>query len=171
MDVREEIRRALADMGIAFDEAVHEEVHTIGECRAIGEKLNAVVPKNLFLTPRDQSAFYLCLVRPNALFRTADVSKQIGSSRLSFGSEEMLSQLLRTHGGAVSPLGLLFDGEKKVRVLIDRTLLALPRLGFHPNDNTRTIAMAGDDFFHIFLPRLGRTATCVDLPDAQAGGT
>ncbi len=156
MDVVREILARLSALGIAYDWCEHPAAHTIEDCQWAEQRLNARVPKNLFLAPRNLSAHYLCVVRGDASFRTADISKQIGSSRLSFGPEEDL-RLLRTFPGAISPLGLMFPEAAPVRLLVDERLLEAPRLAFHPNDNTRTLAMSGGDFFTVFLPATGHS--------------
>jgi Ala-tRNA(Pro) deacylase len=146
MSAREEILAFLDENGIHYDLVTHPPVHTIEDCIWAEKQLGCVVPKNLFLTPRNQSFYALCLTRPSALFRTADFSKQIGSSRLSFGGPEALMEKLLTAPGAVSPLGLIFPSAAQVPLYLDEQLKRLPRLGFHPNDNTATLAMATEDF-------------------------
>lgn len=161
MRVDELIYERLRALGIAYDRTEHPPAHTIGDCAWAGAQLSALVPKNLFLAPRNLSAFYLCIVHPDTVFRTADISKQIGSSRLSFGPEDRLPLLLRTFPGAVSPMGLMFPEAAGVRLLIDTALLDIPRLAFHPNDNRQTLAMSKNDFFGIYLPATGHTLTFV----------
>jgi len=167
MSARDEILAYLDTIGVAFDLAEHPPVHTIEECAWAEEKLNCVVPKNLFLTPRNQSSYTLCLTRPNALFRTADFSKQIGSSRLSFGGPEALLAMLHTTPGAVSPMGLIFPSAMEVPLYLDEQLSSFARLGFHPNDNTWTLAMATGDFLNVFLKSLGREPRFVRFPDVS----
>lgn len=152
MTAAEEILFALKNLAIPYDLVRHEEVHTIEDCAWAQEQLGALVCKNLFLTPRNQSAFCLLVVRPDAVFRTADISWQIGSSRLSFGPSERLMAFLRVAPGAISPLGLLFDRQRRVQLLVDERLKLEERLAFHPNDNTQTLALKGADFFEKFLP-------------------
>ena len=167
MSVREEILAFLDKNGIRYDLVEHPPVHTIEDCAWAQEKLNCVVPKNLFLTPRNQSSYTLCLTRPNALFRTADFSKQIGSSRLSFGGPEALLELLHTTSGAVSPMGLIFPSAEQVPLYLDEQLQLYPRLGFHPNDNTATLAMATGDFLQLFLQHLRREPRFASFPDVS----
>ncbi len=167
MSARDEILLFLDGAGIACDLLEHAPVHTIEDCAWAEEKLNCTVPKNLFLTPRNQSGYTLCLTRPNALFRTADFSKQIGSSRLSFGGPEALFEKLHTTPGAVSPMGLIFPSASEVPLYIDEELARVPRLGFHPNDNTWTLAMAAEDFLHGFLRALGREPWFASFPDVS----
>ena len=166
MSARAEILAFLDRIGVAYDLIEHSPVHTIEDCAWAEEKLDCVVPKNLFLTPRNESFYALCLTRPNALFRTADFSKQIGSSRLSFGGREALMAKLQTTPGAVSPMGLIFASATEVPLYLDEQLASCPRLGFHPNDNTATLAMAAEDFLNTFLKSLGRETKFAHFPDA-----
>lgn len=163
MNVQTEIFDRLSALGIEHQSVSHPAVRTIGDCKPAERELDALIPKNLFLAPRNLSAFYLCLVHPDAAFRTAEISKQIGSSRLSFGPEEKLAELLRTFPGAISPMGLIFPEARAVRLLIDGRLRDVQRLAFHPNDNRRTLAMSGRDFFDVFLPATGHEPRFVSL--------
>ena len=56
-------------------------------------------------------------------------------------------EILRTLPGAISPMGLLFDQERKVLLAIDRALRGEERLLFHPCVNTATLAVSGDGLF------------------------
>lgn len=164
-EASEIILARLKEMGIPFERLTHEGVHTIEDCAPIEAALDAVVVKNYFLTTKNQKRFFLCLVRPNARFRTADISRQAGSSRLSFGSEEALQSLLRTFPGAVSPLGLLFDEAGAVELLVDGALWQTRRIAFHPCDNRQTIALSTADFFGRFLPAVGHAPKPVEIHD------
>jgi Ala-tRNA(Pro) deacylase len=117
--------------------------------------LGALTVKNIFLTTKNRKRCWLCICRPDARFHTADISRQVGSSRLSFAPEEMLFERLRCHGGSASPLGLIFPEARGVALIVDKALRAEGTLAFHPCDNTRTIAMAAGDFFDVFLPKAG----------------
>ena len=160
-----EICARLDELGIAWEVMRHAPVHTIEDCAPIEAAIGAVVAKNYFLTTKNRKRFFLCLVRPDARFRSADISRQAGSSRLSFGPEDALWARLRTHPGAVSPLGLMFDGEGAVELLVDGALRAEPRLAFHPCDNGWTLAMSGSDFFDCFLPAVGHAPRWIEIHD------
>ena len=160
-----EVFARLDAMGIEYESVEHPAVHTIEECASIDALLGAVTAKNYFLTTKNHKRFFLCLVRPEARFRSSDISRQAGSSRLSFAGEADLLSRLRVHPGAVSPMGLLFDEAREVELLLDRELLRVERLAFHPCDNTCTLAMRGDDFLNRFLPQLGRAPRLVEIHD------
>ena len=150
-------------LGIAYRLAAHDPAYTMEDCAAVDARLGALTAKNIFLTTKNGKRFYLCLTRPDARFRTADISKQAGSARLSFAPEEKLFELLRCHGGSASPLGLMITD--RVGLLVDRALRDAPVLSFHPCDNTRTVAMAAADFFGVFLPSVNVTPVDVEIHD------
>ena len=161
--VCDEVYAFLDRLGIEYRVAGHAPAFTMEDCAEVDRRLGALTVKNIFLTTKNRRHFYLCLARPDARFHTADVSKQVGSSRLSFAPEEMLFGHLRCHGGSASPLGLIFPEARGVGLIVDSTLRGQPVLAFHPCDNTRTVAMAGADFFGKFLPAVGVEAAEVDI--------
>ena len=164
-DAAREVLRYLDGLGIACRTAEHAPARTMADCARVDAELGSLTVKNIFLTTKNGRRFYLCITRPEARFRTADISRQAGSSRLSFAPEERMVELLRAHAGSASPLGLIFDAGRRVGLLVDSALRSAPVLSFHPCDNTRTVAMAGGDFFDVFLPSLGIAPQWVEIHD------
>jgi len=111
--------------------------------------------KNLVLANRQKTRFYLLTMTFEKRFRTGPVSRQMASGRLSFAEDAVLERILHTHSGAVSPLELIFDEEKILSFSADRDLLQSERICFHPGDETCTVVLERDDFFHRFMPALG----------------
>ena len=148
---------------ISYDYIEHDAAAHMDECRAIEEKLGAMVPRNLFLTTRRQGGFYLYVLRPDAPFRSGDVSRQAGTSRLCFAGEDALYDHLRVRPGSVTPLGLIFDADDGVTLLMDRALCDEVRLIFHPCVNTASVAMSTRDFLEIFLPAVRKTPVFIEV--------
>ena len=167
-DVQKDVYTRLEALGIPYEAVEHEPVHTIEDCAVAERLLGARMPKNLFLTPRNQSAFYLLIVRGEAEFRTADISKQIGSSRLSFASSDKLMEMMRTLPGAISPMGLMFDTERRIRLLADSALRNEPALVFHPCVNTASLRLTNEDFFGKDLSALGVQPQWVEIHDFKS---
>ena len=161
----ERVLSFLDALGIRYRISEHAPTATMAACAEIDGELHALTPKNIFLTTKNGRRFYLCLTRPEARFRTADISRQAGSSRLSFAPEDRLYDLLKCHPGAASPLGLIFDRDHAVSLLIDSALLDTPSLAFHPCDNTLTLAMSGADFFDQYLPAVEAVPVYVEIHD------
>ena len=161
MSIKSDIYAYLDALCIPYAKITHPPVHAIEDCRWAETQLGGVMPKNLLLTPRNQSAFTLCIICPDALFRTGCISKQLHSSRLSFAPESALA-MLHTYPDALSPMGLIFPSASDIRLTIDEQLFHEPRLLFHPNDSAETLAMSGVDFFDRFLPATGHDPVFVD---------
>ena len=138
-------------------------VYTMEECRQTEKALGVVIPKNLFLCNRRQTNFYLLIMPGEKTFRTSQVSKEVGSSRLAFAPEEWMVKLLDIRPGAVSVMGLINDKDKKVQLLIDKDLLEIPYIGCHPCVNTSCIKISVSDLLEKFLPAVGHSYMPVEL--------
>lgn len=98
----------------------HPAVFTMEECLALPYAAPDVTfCKNILLCNRQQTAFYLYVTLPDKPFRTADTSKLLHSSRLSFAPSECLPTMLGLESGSLSPLGLWFDEEKRIHLVFD----------------------------------------------------
>ena len=157
----------LDGLGISYKTAAHPPANTMADCAETDAKMGALTPKNLFLTTKSGKRHYLCLTRPDARFRTSDISRQAGSPRLSFAPGDALWEMLRCRPGSASPLGLIFDEDHRVGLLMDSALRDVPVLGFHPCDNTMTVVMAGEDFFGRFLPAVGVVPEFVEFHEGE----
>lgn len=141
---------------IEYKRVDHEAANTMEACLAIDKILApAVICKNLFLTNSAKTEYYLLLLREDKKFRTAEVSKQVGCSRLSFAKPEQMAELLDITPGAVSVMGLMNDHGHRVKLLIDGDILKEEYFGCHPCVNTSSIRIETRDLFEKILPELG----------------
>ncbi len=95
------------------------QLFTMEACKEIDEALGVEMCKNLFLCNRQKTDFYLLLIPGDKVFKTKELSKQIGSARLSFASAEYMEKYLDITPGAVSIMGLMNDKDNAVRLLVD----------------------------------------------------
>ena len=162
-EVENRVYECLARLDIPFTRVDHEAAFTMEDCAAISETLDVSICKNLLLTPRNRSAFYLLCLPADKPFSTKDFSKLIGSSRLSFATEEDLIGLLGCHTGSASILGLTNDTDHRVTLAIDRAVAEDEWFGCHPCKNTSSLRMKTRDVLDKFLPATGHEAVIVDL--------
>ena len=162
-EVENRVYECLARLDIPFTRVDHEAAFTMEDCVAIGEALDVHICKNLLLTPRNRSAFYLLCMPGDKPFSTKNFSKLIGSSRLSFATEEDLVGLLGCHAGSASILGLMNDTEHRVTLAIDRTVAEAVWFGCHPCKNTSSLKLKTRDVLEKILPATGHEAVIVDL--------
>ena len=151
-------------LGIEYGRVDHEHADTIEACHEIEKTLCASICKNLFLTNRQQTDFYLMLMPGDKPVKTKILSKQIGSARLSFGSAEHMEKYLDITPGSVSVLGLMNDAENHVKLLIDADLLKDEFIGCHPCINTSTLRFKMSDMTGKLLPAVRHEMTVVELP-------
>ena len=154
----------LDSLGIEYQRVDHEHADTIEQCEQVEQLLGCKICKNLFLTNRQQTDFYLLIMPGEKPFKTKLLSRQIGSARLSFASPEHMERYLDITPGSVSVLGLMNDKGGAVRLLVDRDLLKEEYFGCHPCINTSSLRLKTADVFEKLLPAMGHTPTYVELP-------
>lgn len=153
----------LDSLGIEYDRIDHEPAMTMEICEEIDRVLGATICKNLFLCNRQQTDFYLLMMPGDKPFKTKDLSAQIGSSRLSFGTPDYMEQLVDITPGSLSILGLMNDKEGRVRLLIDKDVLSGEYIGCHPCINTSSLRMKTSDMVEKLIPALRHAPTLVEL--------
>ena len=153
----------LERLGIEYQRVDHDFADTIELCHEIEKTLGANICKNLFLTNRQQTEFYLLLMPGDKPFKTKLLSKQINTARLSFASPEHMEELLDITPGSVSVLGLMNDGGK-VHLVIDKDLLNDEYIGCHPCINSSTLRFKMADLTEKLLPELKHESMLVELP-------
>ena len=152
-------------LGIAYERTDHAAADTMEDCYAIDRVLETVICKNLFLCNRQRTSYYLLMMPGKKVFKTKDLSHQIGSARLSFADSDSMEALLHIHPGSVSIMGLMNDTENRVQLLIDRCVAECPVFACHPCVNTSSLRMRTQDMLERFLPAVHHAPIVVDLPD------
>lgn len=133
-------------LGIKYIRYEHNPVYTIEEANKLDICISGQQCKNLFLRNRKGNVHYLVILAESKQVDLKFLSKQIGSTNLSFASKERLYKYLGLKPGSVSPFGIINDIEREVIVLIDRDLISTSIINFHPNVNTATISISYIDF-------------------------
>ena len=105
----------------------------------------------------------MLLLPANKKLKTKELAGQIGSSHLSFASEKAMENLLCTFPGAVSILGLIYDKENKVQLLIDKEILESTYIGCHPCINTSSLRLRTKDLVEKIIPAMEHEPTIVKL--------
>lgn len=154
----------LDKLGVKYQRIDHEAAMTMEACKEIDETLQATICKNLFLCNRQETDFYLLMIKDNKKFKTKDLSAQLGVSRLSFAKENYMEEFLDITPGSVSVMGLMNDHDKRVRLIIDEEVLQGQEIGCHPCINTSSIKFATKDLTDVIIPAMEHPYTLVNLP-------
>ena len=151
-------------LGLSYRRVDHAPAMTMAVCEEIDRALEATICKNLFLSNRQGTDFYLLMMPGDKPFKTKDLSAQLGTARLSFGPPDKMEQLLHTAPGSASVLGLMHDKEQAVQLVIDKEVLAGAFFGCHPLVNTSSLRISTADLVEKILPATGHLPVVVDLP-------
>lgn len=74
--VEQRVYELLDALHIPYQRVDHEPAYDMDACAGISDTLGITICKNLLLTPRNRSAFYLLAMPADLPFRTADFSKK-----------------------------------------------------------------------------------------------
>jgi len=157
----------LDKLGVSYQRIDHEAAMTMEACAAIDAVLDATICKNLLLCNRQCTAFYLLMIPGDKTFKTSVLSKQIGSSRLSFADAQYMEQYLDITPGSVSVLGLMNDHENHVQLLIDEDVLKGEFFGCHPCINTSSLRLKTSDLMEKIIPSMGHEPRIVTLAASE----
>lgn len=138
---RHDIVEFLDSLDIPYEWVDHPAVFTVAESASIIKDKFPV--KNLLLQNKNGSRFFMVILPGNERLDLKSLARFIGESRLTFAREETMMQLLGVKPGSVSLFGLLHHGSSSIEVIIEKRLVSIERLGFHPNDNTATVFIPG----------------------------
>ena len=157
----------LDKLEISYQRIDHEPAMTMEACAAIDEALGATICKNLLLCNRQGTVFYLLLTPGGKVFKTSELSKKIGSSRLSFAKPESMEEYLDITPGSLSVLGLMNDKDNRVTLLIDEDVLKGEYIGMHPCINTSSLKLRTADLMEKVIPAMGHAPTLVQLTGGE----
>ena len=151
-------------LGVEYQRIDHEAAMTMEACVEIDKVLDATICKNLLLCNRQCTAFYLLMIPGDKVFKTSVLSKEIGSSRLSFAKPEYMLEYLDITPGSVSVLGLMNDRDHHVELLMDEDVLKGEYFGCHPCINTSSLRIKTKDLMEKIIPAMDHPARIVTLP-------
>ena len=153
----------LDTLGVPYQRIDHEAAMTMEACAAVDEALGATICKNLLLCNRQCTDFYLLMIPGDKVFKTSALSKQIGSSRLSFAAPEYMERFLDITPGSLSVLVLMNDKSRQVTLLIDEDVLKGQWVGCHPCINTSSLRLRTDDLLEKIIPAMGHEPRIVSI--------
>mgnify|MGYP005938874847 FL=1 len=146
---KQEVYDFLTSRGIEYEVTEHGAVFNMEEMSHVELPHQEADAKNLFVRDDKKRNYYLITVRGDKRVDLKNFREEHGTRPLSFASENELMNLLGLIPGAVTPLGILNDSEKKVKFFLDEELVNDGLIGVHPNDNTATVWLKTTDLIDI----------------------
>ncbi len=141
---KQETYQYLKDHNIPFEITEHRAVYNMEELDSIDLPYPEGDAKNLFVRDDKKKNYYLITVKGDKRVNLKDFRKAHGLRPLSFASPEDLKKYMDLTPGAVTPLGLLNVEGAPITMYLD-TEFKDSIIGIHPNENTATVWLQGDD--------------------------
>ena len=140
--------------GIAHVTLWHAPVFRVGEGAEIKAKLAGGHTKNLFVRDKKGTPF-LVVAQEDTEIELKSLHRRLGASgRFSFGSRELMAELLGVEPGSVTPFALINDRAHRVTLILDAALTRADPVNFHPLTNTGTTQVSAAGFLK-FMTTIG----------------
>ncbi|RAI34837.1 DNA-binding protein [Rhodoplanes elegans] len=140
-------------LGVAHRTVSHPPLFTVEESQALRGTIPGGHTKNLFLKDK-RGTLYLVVALEDAVIDLKGLHRRLDAGRFSFGSAELMQEVLGVTPGSVTPFAVINDTALRVTVVLDEPMLAHDPLNYHPLVNTMTTAIAPADLLR-FLRHTG----------------
>ncbi|HKS87305.1 MAG TPA: YbaK/EbsC family protein [Pseudolabrys sp.] len=159
----EQLFATLDALGIKHTTVKHPPLFTVEQSQNLRGQIPGGHTKNLFLRDKKYE-IYLVVALEDALIDLKGLHRLLGATgRFSFGSADLLRELLGVEPGAVTPFGAINDTEGRVTVVLDSAMMEHETLNYHPLVNTMTTSIRRDDLMKFLestghLPKIERVS-------------
>ncbi|PZQ82489.1 MAG: DNA-binding protein [Ancylobacter novellus] len=150
-------------LGIETRTVTHPPLFTVEDSQVLRGDIPGGHTKNLFLKDKKGNLF-LVVVEEDARVDLKSLHQPLGAaSRLSFGSAELLEEVLGVKPGAVTAFGPVNDTQGRVTVVLDAELMRHETINCHPLVNTATTTIGREDLVR-FLVSTGHEPLILAVP-------
>lgn len=143
------VYETLERLKIEYEAIEHDPMFTAEDMDRLSWPAGVEIAKNLFLRDSKGRRHFLVIASIHRAIDLRGLETALGTTRLSFASEERLAKYLAVAKGSVSPFAILNDQDRAVEVCIEHNLSGFSRIGVHPNDNSVTLLLTFNDLLRV----------------------
>lgn len=165
--LQEKVYRTLDLLGIDYVRVDTDPAITMEDCDTIDSFLGTKMVKTLLVCNRQQTSFYLFVTCGHKPFSTKDFGHSLGISRVSFASEQQMTDLLGTERGAATIFSALLQSSENVRIIIDNEVLSEEFYGCSDGTTTGYMKVRTECIINKFQRYTGRTFRVVELVPSE----
>ena len=157
-------------LGIVHKTVKHPPLFTVEQSRVLRGQIPGAHTKNLFLRDKKYE-LYLVVALEDADIELKGLHRRLGASgRFSFGSSNLLREVLGVEPGAVTPFGAINDTQGRVTIVLDTPMMEHETLNYHPLVNTMTTSIKRGDLLK-FLRSTGHVPRIERVSGRPLGGS
>lgn len=150
----DELLKVLSQIGTDYINHEHPPVYTVEEANQHHEGIEGIHSKNFFFKDKKKKLF-LVVTLSDKNINIKELAKKIGARSPSFGSADLLKEVLGVTPGAVTPFAVINIKEHDVKIVLDEEMMEHKLLNFHPLVNTATTTITSGDLLK-FMEHCGR---------------
>lgn len=136
-----DVFRKLDELGIVHSTITHRPLRTVEDSKAVRDGVPGGYSKNLFLRNK-KGRMILVTLHEDRVVNLKALGELLEIGKPSFASPQRLMHFLGVIPGAVTPLAVINDKTQQVTAILDKALLDLDPLHFHPCDSSMTTTLA-----------------------------
>ncbi|HNQ92851.1 MAG TPA: prolyl-tRNA synthetase associated domain-containing protein [Alphaproteobacteria bacterium] len=160
----ESLLEHLGELEISFELFHHVPVFTVAEADKVSAEIPGLHTRNLFLKDKKGNMVLVTLGHETPI-DLKKLSNLLNMGRFSFGSPERLWENLGVRPGSVTPLAILNNIQRNIRMILEAQMMDFERINVHPLDNSMTVSLAPQDLMTI-LEKHAITPQIIDLGPA-----
>jgi Ala-tRNA(Pro) deacylase len=165
----DELFAFLDGLGVRHATIHHPPVFTVEEAKRLRGKISGGHTKNLFLKDKKDTLF-LVVALESAVIDLKSLHRLLGASgRFSFGSADLMREVLGVEPGSVTPFGAINDKAQRLTIVLDAAMMEHDTLNYHPLLNSMTTSIARDDLIR-FLRATGHEPRVVGVAGPATAG-
>lgn len=147
---KQEIYNYLKEKNIWHEITEHKSVYNMADLAEVEIPYPEADAKNIFVRDDKKKNYYLITIKGDKKVNLKEFRKKYQTRPLSFVSEGDMLKIIGLQPGSVTPLWILNDDERKVKVYIDKYFFENSGIVVvHPNDNTATLWLKTKDLVEI----------------------
>ena len=158
---QEALLNRLTELGIDAPTVQHRPIYTVKEGETVLENMPGGRCKSLFLKDK-KGALWLVVMLGQDRVDTGALQKKLGAARLSFGKPDLMWSVLGVEPGSVTPFAVINETAKAVQVVLQRRMMEMDLLNYHPLRNDATTTISPGDLLK-FLTVVGHDPLIIDL--------
>lgn len=130
-------------LGIDYDVIEHQAIFKAADRAFINVDFgDSVCCKNLLLKDEKSGSLLLVCLEIDKRANLKNIANVLGTNRLTFANDDELFENLGVRSGSASVLNIILKPDTTVKFVIDKSLLDLDKVCFHPNINTASISFS-----------------------------
>ena len=158
---QEALLKRLTELSIDAPTFSHRPMHTVAEGEAVLRDRPGGRCKSLFLKDR-KGALWLVVMLGEDRLDTGALQENLGGARLSFGKPDLMWSVLGVEPGSVTPFAVINETAKAVQVVLQRRMMEMDLLNYHPLRNDATTTISPIDLLK-FLTAVGHDPLIIEI--------